>query len=213
MRSCVFGVVLAVALFSPMMHSQDDNGLAAYKAGNFEAAIPLLQAAAARSPSDASIQAALLSALLYENRVDGASDLSQRDESAFPNSPAVIAARGEFAFYMGDMPQAERLFKAAIKLQEATPRAVYGMSRLYRAASFRRSARLTCMRAHEIDPDDALIMQGFLQYAPLAKRKEWLPPFAAAHPWLYQHYRENGENSAAVETSLGDKKPRCISIC
>jgi predicted Zn-dependent protease len=106
------------------------NGLAEYKAANYKAAIPLLQVAARANGNDPVIAAALLSALVYEGRVDEASDAAQIDASRFPTSPEVNAARGEFAFYMGDMREAETLFKTAIKLKEDTPRALYGLSRL-----------------------------------------------------------------------------------
>ncbi|MDQ2841223.1 MAG: aspartyl protease family protein [Acidobacteriota bacterium] len=185
--------------------AQEDKGLAAYHAANFEAALPLLQTAVAKSPGDANLQAALLSSLIYEDKVDAASEADEHAAAAFPNSPEVIAARGEFAFYMGDMPQAEKLFKTAIKLKEATPRAIFGMSRLYRAASFYRSARLACLRAHEIDPDDALITQTFLRYVPPAKRNELLAPFVAAHPWLYRHYREYEDSYQAVHNATEDR--------
>ncbi|MBV8867419.1 MAG: aspartyl protease family protein [Acidobacteriaceae bacterium] len=207
MRWSLVKIVLAAALLTAFpAFPQDDNGLAAYKSGNFEAAIPLLQNAAAKTPGDPILQAALLSSLIYEGRVDQGSDVDERDATAFPNSPEVIAARGEFAFYMADMPQAERLFRAALKLNEATPRAVYGLSRLYRAASFYRSARLLCLRAHVIDPDDALITQAFLRYVPASKRQELLAPFAAAHPWLYQHFEQIQENSSTLEAAIADKK-------
>ncbi len=200
-------VVLVAVLLTPLRaFSQDDSGLAVYKSGNFAAAIPLLQNAAAKSPADAAVQAALLSSLVYEGKVEQASNADERSATAFPNSPDIVAARGEFAFYMGDMPQAERLFKAALKLKEDTPRAIYGMSRLYRAASFYRSARLLCLKAHDVDPDDALITQTFLRYIPAAKRRELLGPFAATHPWLYQRLEQMQENGLAVEAAAGDKK-------
>ncbi len=200
-------IVLAVALFGSFCaFPQDDSGLAAYKSGNFAAAIPLLQTAAAKSPNDAAVQAALLSSLVYEGKVDQASDADERATTAFPNSPEVIAARGEFAFYMADMPQAERLFRAALKLKEDTARAIYGLSRLYRAASFYRSARLLCLKAHDVDPDDALITQTFLRYVPAAKRRELLGPFAVAHPWLYQRLQQAQENDSALEAAAQDKK-------
>ncbi len=198
--------VAAALIASLPAFSQDNNGLADYKSGNFVAAIPLLQNAIAKSPNDAALQAALLSSLVYEGKVDQAASADEHDVAAFPNSPEVIAARGEFAFYMGDMPQAERLFKAALKLNENSPRGIFGLSRLYRAASFYRSARLLCLKAHDVDPDDALITQAFLRYIPWAKRRELFGPFAAAHPWLYQRLQQIQENDSALEAAVGEKK-------
>nr|MDQ2712180.1 aspartyl protease family protein [Acidobacteriota bacterium] len=199
-------LLAGLSICSFLLIAEDDNGLSAYKSGNFEAAIPLLQNAVSKSPNDALLQAALLSSLVYEGRVDQAFDADEHDATALPDSPEVLAARGEFAFYMGDMPQAEKLFRAAIKIKEATPRAVYGLSRLYRAASFYRAARLACMRARQIDEDDALIMQAWLRYAFPQKRQELLGPFAAAHPWLYKHYDQGRESSAAVRKATENRK-------
>ena len=195
-----------VSLYSLLLSAESDTGLAAYKAGNFEAAIPLLQSAVNQSPQDAPLQAALLSSLVYEGRVDQASDADEHDATAFPDSPEILAARGEFAFYTGDLLQAERLFKAAIKIKEATPRAYYGIYRVFRAASLYRTARLACLRAHEIDSDDALIMKAWLRYASPEKQHELLAAFAAAHPWLYKRNTESQETIAAVRKASDNKR-------
>ncbi len=180
--------------------------MAAYKAADYKIAIPLLQAAAAKIPHDPLISAALLSALVYEGRLDQASDAAEEDAAAFPNSPEVIAARGEFVFYMGDMPEAERLFKAAVKLKEQTPRAAYGLYRLFYMASMYRTARLLCLRAHEIDPDDALITVAWLRYLTPEKRKELLGPFIAAHPWLYKNFEQNQQTASELHQEMNLKK-------
>ncbi len=107
---------------------------------------------------------------------------------------------------MGDMGQAERLYRAAVKLKENTPRAAFGLSRLLRAASFYRSARLTCLKAHSIDPDDALITKSFINYVPAGDlRAEVLVPFAKAHPWLFEHYQEDSDSTQAIRNSVQDK--------
>ncbi len=181
-----------------------DNGITAYKAGNYEAAIPLLQAA--NHPPEPVISAALLSALVYQGRVDEASDAAEADAAAFPNSPEVLAARGELSFYLGDIPETERLLKAALKLNANTPRAIYDLSRLYRMASMHHTARLLCLRAHEIDPEDALIMVDWLAYASPEKRKELIGPFVAAHPWFYKHFHEQEQTNADVRAELKEHK-------
>jgi len=207
MRYSAFGQASGVALLSCcVLFAQNNDGLIAYKAGNFELAVPLLRRAAAQAPQDAEVQAALLSSLVYAGKLDEASEADEHDAAAFTESPEVLAARGEFAFYMGDMGQAEKLFKAAIKFKEATPRAVFGLSRLYRAACFYRTARLLCLRAHSIDPEDALITQSFIRYAAPAKRRELLEPFAALHPWLYKHYDQEESSSLEIRAAIGDKR-------
>ncbi|MBV9781750.1 MAG: aspartyl protease family protein [Acidobacteriaceae bacterium] len=191
----------------PGLHvEKTDDALTVYKTGNYEAAIPLLEAAATKAPKDPILHAALLSALVYEGKVDEASDAADADAAEFPDSPEVIAACGEFAFYMGDMPEAEKLFKSAYKLKEQTARAYYGLYRLFKAASLYRTARLAILRAHEIDPDDALITRSWLPYLVPEKRKELEPPFAAAHPWLYKHFEQERDNEVEVVHELNNRK-------
>jgi len=172
-----------------------DDAIAVYKTGDYTTAIPLLEVAAHKAPKDPVVHAALLSALVYEGRVEEASDAAEADGTEFPDSPEVTAARGEFAYYMSDMAEAEKLFRAALKLKEQTPRACYGLYRLYYAASMRRTARLLLMRAHEIDADDALITRAWLSYLVPEKRKELLEECIAAHPWFYSHLERDREQS------------------
>lgn len=182
-----------------------EDALTVYKSANYKVAIPLLETAVQQSPKDAHLAAALLSSLVYEGRVDDASDAADRDAAAFPDSGEVTAARGELAFYLGDMPEAEKLFKAALKQQPETPRAVYGLYRLLRMLSMGRTARLLCLEAHQADPDDALITRDWIGYLTAEKRKEILGPFEAAHPWLYKHFEQNRETAAAVKTELKEQ--------
>ena len=199
-------ILLCWICLSSRCAEAQNSALETYKAANYAAAIPLLKSATAASPGDAILQAALLSSLVQEDRIDEASDLDEHDAVAFATSPEVTAARGELAFHLGDMGQAERLLKSAIKLKEDNARAVFGLSQLYQSASLYRTARLLCLRAHEIDPEDALITRRWLLYAAPAKRKELLGPFAAAHPWLFKHYEESQSTAAAVGAVADPKR-------
>lgn len=198
-----FGLFLS--LLPAILWSQADNGLAAWREADYKTAIPLLESAA-KASSDPVLHADLLSALVYEGRVEEASEAAEEGAQRFPDSPEVVAARGEYAYYLGDMTEAEKLFKAAVKLKDATPRAYYGLSRLYRAASFYRSAKLLCLRAHQIDPDDALITRLWMSYLTPEKRKEVLPPFIASHPWLYRYAAANESTLSEVNRELNGRK-------
>lgn len=197
----------ALALILPATAAgQNTNALNVYRDGNYKAAIPLLQAAISKEPDNPMLRAALLSALVYEGKVDEASDAAESDAKRFLNSPDVIAARGEFAYYMGDMAEADALFRAALKRNPDTARAVYGLSRLYHAASLYRSARLLCMKAHEMDPGDALITHLWMSYLVGEKRKELLFPFIATHPWFYKDNAKNRANRADINRELHGRK-------
>lgn len=197
-------VVFAAAL--ALSRADVDNGTAAFRAGDYKTAIPLLSAAAQSDPKNAPVRAALLSALVYEGNVQEASDAADAAAANFPDSPQVLAARGELAFYMGDVPDAEKLFKDALKIQDSTPRAYYGLSRLYRAASMFHGARLLCLRAHELDPDDAYITLGWLRYVPCEKREELAGGFAAAHPWFYRNLLQQESTAAMLRNEMGERR-------
>lgn len=196
-------ILAAAALLS---RADVDSGMAAFRAGDYNRAIPLLSAAAGGDPKNALVRAALLSALVYEGKVEEASDAADLAAADFPNSPEVTAARGEFAYYMGDVAQAETLYRAAAKLQDATPRAYYGLSRLYRAASLFRTGRLFCLKAHELDPDDAYITLGWLRFLTAEKRKELAGPFAAAHPWFYRNLEQAVSTESDLRNEMGERK-------
>ena len=198
--------LLFAAPIACILRADESPALAVYKSANYEAALPLLQSAAAKNPSDPLIQAALLTTLVNCDRVEDALAANKQDETAFPNSPDVLAARGEFAFYMGDMGAAERLWKSAGKLNDNTARAYFGLAKLYRAASFYRTARLFCLKAHDLDPDDAGITRLWLGYVPAEKRRELLGPFMDAHPWLYKFRKQGQETEGAISDAVGEDK-------
>ena len=182
------------------------DAMAIFKTGDYARALPALRQSVAKTPNDAVLQAALLSTLVYLGHVDEAADAADNDADNFPQSPDVLAARGEFAYYMGDMPQAETLFRAALKLRDPTARAVYGLSRIHRAASNFKTARLLCLTAHQADPDDALITLAFTRYLMGQKRREFLPDFMKEHPWFYPRLQNMEETGAELRDELEGRK-------
>jgi len=195
------GVALLLLLSATAWAGDGDDAISVYKTGEYKRAIPLLQAAVASAPRDPVVHADLLSALVYEGRVDEAADAAAADATAFPDSPEVLAARGEFEFYMGDIVEAERLFKDSFHRQE-TARANYGLYRVYRGFSMFRRARLLCLKAHELDPDDALISVAFFRYVIPEKRRELLASFAPAHPWFYKDLKRNEDTAASIKSEI-----------
>ena len=204
-RSLLLSLCFVCGLAAGAAADDSAAALAAYKSADFAAALPLLRSAAAASPQDPSWQAAELSALTQLNRIDEAAALDARLSTAFANSAPVLAARGEWAYHMGDFPSAEHLFKAAIQLDDNNARAIFGMSLLCRAASLHHTARLYCLRAHILDADDALITRQWLRYVPADKRKSLLDPFAAAHPWLYKFHDSANATSLAIQEAVGKR--------
>lgn len=197
---------VALLLASAAKPADDGDALAVYKSADFERALPLLQAAVVRFPADDALNAALLSTLVYQGQVEAASDAAASDAKNFPESSEVTAARGEFAYYMGDMGKAETLFRQAIKLKEQTPRAYLGLYRLYEAASMYRTARLLILRAHAIGPDDALITRTWMSFIPPEQQRQLFGPFVASHPWLFKNVKINRLTAASVSEHV-QKRP------
>ncbi len=201
----IAGLCFSLAVVAAVQEPADP--VSVFKTGDYKRAIPLLQSAVAKAPKDPALSAALLSALVYEARVDEATDAYNDYETKFPDSPEIMAARGEFAFYMGDIPEAEKLFRAAAKAKEETARAAYGLYRLYFSRSMYRTARLLCLRAHQLDPDDALIHLAFLRYLVPEKRREEFGPFLQAHPWFFgNRYEAELETSSEIRSELAQRR-------
>jgi tetratricopeptide (TPR) repeat protein len=181
--------------------------LAVYKSGDYFRALPLLHQEVAKNPKDAALHAALLSVLTYLGHVDEAADAADQDAQEFPTSAQVLAARGEFAFYMGDIAAAAALFHAALKLDDKNARAVYGLYHLQRAQSNYRSARILAMSAYELDPEDALIALTFSRYLVGQKRKEFMPEFSKSHPWFFAGMEDFAKTDVEVNKELNERKP------
>ncbi len=205
-RRFVCLVILSGFLFLEPLAGDTEDGLKVYKDANYKAAIPLLKTAIAADAKNPLLHAALLSSLTYEGMLDEAADEADADASAFPQSPEVLTARGEFAYFMADMTKARALFSAAVKLKDSSARAVFGLARVFRAASYYRTARLFFLKAHELDSDDALITQYWLEYMPADKRRESLNEFAASHPWLFRNRDVSAETVAEVDKALNKRK-------
>jgi tetratricopeptide (TPR) repeat protein len=187
--------------------AEQSDGLAEYKDGDYLVAIPLLQKTASSSPDRPEIHAALLSALTYEGRVDEAESENTIVSQRFPASIPAIAARGDFAFYMGDLVTAEKLYIEAYKADAKCARAVFGISKIRHCQSLYKTARLLVLQAHVLDPDDALITSRWVHYLVRDKRKEFFPAFAAAHPWFFDHLAEEEQSASAIHAGLGELKP------
>ena len=63
-------------------------------------------------------------------------------------------------------------------------------------------ARLLILRAHEIDPDDALITRNWLSFVPPAKQEELFIPFAESHPWFFKNIHIHRATSAEITKEL-----------
>jgi tetratricopeptide (TPR) repeat protein len=196
---------ILMALCALAQGAESEDALAAFRAGDYKKAIPLLEAAGGKDPKDVMARAALLSTLVYENHQAEAAAAERAGEGDFPNAPEMLAARAEYAFYMGDVGHAEKLVKQSLAAKD-TGRATYDLAQMCVAASKFRTARLLTLRAHQLDPDDALITEAFVRYMPAEKRKEMFEAMRLQHPDLFAVQQPYEETEAEIEKELGGRK-------
>ena len=175
-------LALSIGLYGAASQSPAPDGIAKFRAGAYREAIPLLEQSQTANPQDPIAGSDLLSALVYEGRVDEAVSLGSSLSTTFPDSPDALAAEGDLAFYLGDVAKAERLYFAALQKREATARAYFGLYRLYRSASMHKRARRSLIRAYAIDPANAAIEHAWISILTPEKRKEFIQDFLKAHP-------------------------------
>lgn len=177
-----------------------ETGFELYRSGNYSQAIPLLRADFKQNPKDQSTAAELLSCLVEEHDYPAASELAESMAASFPNSAAVASARGEFAFYTGNLGQAERLFKAALKTDPNNARAYLGLYRLMNAASMYRTARLLILKAHDLDPGDTAIAIGWTSILPRERQAE------ARQEYLDKHLNDDDETARFLRSAAEVEK-------
>jgi predicted aspartyl protease len=97
----------------------------------------------------------------------------------YPNSAAAHAAMGDVEYRRAMMPEAEKEYLGAIKLDKSEGRAYYGLARLYTAYSLRRRAYDLFTVAHAYAPSDPDIENSWLYRLPRNQRLAELEKIAA----------------------------------
>src|SRR5262245_16281275 len=90
--------------------------------------------------------------LLLNDEIDKAEDLLDQQ----PASAATTAYRGEIAYRRGDFSDADRFYREAIRTDEKTARAHFGLGKLALAKLKNKESIASFKRAIELDPDEAL---------------------------------------------------------
>ena len=99
-----------------------------------------------------------------------------------PGLDAVHVALGEVYFRQGKLTEAENEFTPLVKANSKEARAYLGLSRIYHAASYYRTAKLAIDRAHQIDPGDPDILRTWIRTLSGPEQLLALQAFLAAHP-------------------------------
>ena len=164
MRSIACALLLSL-LPSFVAAAASGPALEVFKSGVYKSAIPLLQRQCSTDKDNVTLRAALLSALVYEGKVDQAADLSQDLAQGFPSSPEALARPRRIPLLHRRNGRGGKALQSGDQSQGSDCSRYYGLYRIYKSASMYRSARMMCFRAHGLDPNDALITRAIPEYA------------------------------------------------
>jgi len=104
--------------------------------------------------------------LLVTERFDEADEAVESALAKSKSDAGLERVLGDLRFREGRIVDAEKAYKAAIKLDPHNARAIYGVSRVYGATAFRKKASEMLQVAHAIDPQDPVIAGAFDAAAP-----------------------------------------------
>src|ERR1017187_1050309 len=154
-----------------------------YRAGKFAEAETRYQALLKTDSKLVTAQVGLVRAMLRQQKVDEALDAVNTALAVQPNAAALLAAKGDVQFRLAEMPDAERSYLAAKKLDRKEVHAYLGLARLYRSYSMYRIAYGELQIAHEIAPDDIEVQRAWLSMLPRKERLAALEAYlAGSHP-------------------------------
>jgi tetratricopeptide (TPR) repeat protein len=157
----LFALLLIVLPLAPLpaqtSAAADSKELAAarqrFRQGDFHGAVTQFRQITDSHPN-AAAYAGLVQSLLKLDDVKAADESSQKALTTFPESPAVLAARGDVYFRRGLIPEAQDEYKTALKLDDKCARAWLGQGKVDAVFARREQAKAAVTKARELDPDD-----------------------------------------------------------
>src|SRR5580700_5598196 len=155
------------------------------RAGHTDAAIEILQQQLEKDPAAVAASILLTETLLAAERFDEADQAVESALAKNKSEAGLERVLGDLRFREGRVFDAEKAYKAAIKLDAHNARAIYGISRVFDATSFNKRAAEMLQVAHAIDPRDPVIAIAFDEGTPsspalLARREAELAALRAA---------------------------------
>lgn len=157
------------------------------RAGKFAEAETSYRALVKADPNLIGAQTGLVRSLLRQQKVDDAMEAVTAALAVQSSSPALLAARGDVQFRLGDMAGAESSYTDAKMLDRKEVRTRLGLMRLYQTQSMYLKAYEELVRAHDLAPNDVEVQQAWFLMLP---RREKL---AAMQAYLAGVHSENDE--------------------
>jgi len=174
------------------------------KKGQLKDAAAAFKALVEKDPTMADAHAGLVRCLLGSNQLDEANGTAQKALAALPASAVVHAAVGDVAFRSGDFADAEKEYRAALKIDANSARAVYGMGRMLQMVSMNKRAKENYTRAHQLDPEDDQITEGWVK---TLSYSEGLEQLKKADGGKADGDTDARENRRRYLTAVAQKKP------
>ena len=169
------------------------------KKGQLKDAVAAFKALVDKDPTLAEAHAGLVRCLLSTNQVEEADGAARKALAALPSSAVVHAAVGDVAFRSGNFGDAEKEYRAALKIDANSAHAVYGMGRMLHMVSLNKRAKENFARAHQLDPEDGQITRGWLNTLPYTEQLEQLKKMDLD--------ADEKANRQRLLTALAEKKP------
>jgi len=126
-----------------------------------------------KAPVLGAAHAGYIRSLLNAEKLDEAFEAAKRGLAAAPQSSAVHAAYGDVYFRKAMLGEAEAEYKAALKLDQNDPRAVWGLGRIYSVISMHKHAKDSFIKAHDLAPGDAQITRRWLSMQEASRRNNF----------------------------------------
>jgi tetratricopeptide (TPR) repeat protein len=169
-----------------------------YRTGQFEDAAQAYNAILQAEPRSVLAYVGLVRVYLKQKRPAEAYSAVAKAVEIAPSSEATRVAMGEVYFRQGKMAEAETEFAALIRQNTKEPRAYLGLSRVYRAASFYKHAKLMIDKAHALDAADPDIQRAWMGTLSLEERLKALRAYLAGEANDDAEQRRNLEEQLAV---------------
>jgi tetratricopeptide (TPR) repeat protein len=156
----LIGLCLAAVMVAAAGDKLDD-ARAELRAGHANAAIELLRDQVAKDPAAVESSVLLSETLLSEERFDEAGEVIDGAIVKHQSEASLQRVLGDLRYREGRIFDAEKAYKAAIKLDPHNARAIYGISRVFQVTCLRRKASEMLQVAHAIDFHDPHIAGAF----------------------------------------------------
>ena len=173
-----------------------------------EEAIQILRDAVKKDPADAETSAYLVHVLIGQEDFAGAEAEATRALAVKPDSAALHVAAGDLRFRQGLLIKAEAEYKAAFKIDPKNARALYGIARIFDAASLQAKALNLYRAAAQAAPDDPVVrsMTEREEARTAANVAKWKEEVAKAEDKNSRRMRYLSRQIAIAE-AIGERRP------